>query len=155
MKKLFSGQSLFEVLFAIAMVAIILTGVVSLGTASVRNTSFSSNQGLAARYARETIDWLRQERDGDWNNIASRVTLDPWCITDINAGWPGSSGSCDSTNNISGASNLFREVTLTFAGDNEIAAEIAVEWTDSQGLHQEILNTVFVNWQEAAGVPIN
>ena len=42
-----SGQSLFEVVFAIAVVAIIISGVVALSATTVRNSSFSRNNALA------------------------------------------------------------------------------------------------------------
>src|SRR3989304_3745944 len=67
MKKIFIlGQSLYEVVFAIGIAAIIITGVLVVSTTSVRNSTFSKNNSQATKYAQEAMEWLRAERDVDW-----------------------------------------------------------------------------------------
>ena len=67
------GQSLFEVVFAVAIAAMILVGIVSLATTSTRNSIFSRNNSQATKYAQEVVEWLREERDKDWINLSSHI----------------------------------------------------------------------------------
>jgi Tfp pilus assembly protein PilV len=152
-KKTEKGQSLFEIIFVIAIVALVLVGIVSLSATTVRNTDTSSNQVLAARHTRETVDWLRNERDIDWGSVSDRAGVhtgagNTYCINAVGS-WPGSAGECAAIDFISGT-NLQREVVLRYTNalENEVSVTIEVSWTDSQGLHQEIINTTLVDWNQ-------
>lgn len=144
-----TGQSLYEVMFAIAVAAIILTGIVSLSTASIRNSAFSRNNALATHYAQEAVEWLRQERDIDWDVIyalSSSGSGSRYCLSELSSGLAG--GSCSSTEVI--PNTIFRrEVVLIIqgAGSNEFQAEISVEWTDANGVHEVKTITKYTNWQ--------
>jgi type II secretory pathway pseudopilin PulG len=143
-----SGQSLFEVVVALGIAAVILTGVVGLTTSSIRNSTFSRNNSLAARYAQETIEWLRTERDSDWTTFANRSVGGAgqrWCLTANPISWPGTSGPCGASNVIAGTV-FTRELTMTL-GTNSIEASVVVSWTDSQGTHQVRNGTLFTNWR--------
>jgi type II secretory pathway pseudopilin PulG len=149
------GQSLFEIVFVIAIVALILIGIVSLSVTSVRNSDTSSNQALAARYARETVDWLRQQRDVGWSNLATNSSAwdsagpRTWCLESVETSWPASDGNCSATSFIS-ETNLLREVSLQFTdvNNNKIKAGVSVRWIDSQGTHEKIINTTFIDWNQ-------
>ena len=45
------GQSLFEIMFAVAIAALITTGIVVLSTDSVKNSSFSKDKTVASKLA--------------------------------------------------------------------------------------------------------
>src|SRR3989344_7941590 len=110
-KRIFYGQSLFEIIFVIAITALILTGVVSLSAVSVRNSDTSSNKTLSSKYLREATDFLRMQRDTDWTSFSARASDAgiTWCLKDL-VTWPALSGTCATTDFISGTNNLFREV---------------------------------------------
>ena len=50
------GQSLLEVMVALAVSTLVLTSLVSAVVVSVRNARFAKNQSLATKYAQEGID---------------------------------------------------------------------------------------------------
>ncbi len=139
-KKIFQGQSLFEVLFALAVAALILTAVVSLATLSIRNSSSSRDRTLATSHAQDAVEWLREERDNDWSYLSLHINT--YCLRSLS--WP-SSGACEDTDYISGT-RLRREVVLTLPETTKIEANINVKWTDSQGTHEQITIARFTDW---------
>lgn len=151
------GQSLFEVVFAVAIVALLLVGVVALTTTSVRNSTFSRNTSLANGYAQEAVEWLREERDESWDTFRSHATPATlnWCLTEPLT-WS-SSSACGSTDYI--ASTIFiRDLTFTCYRDgppavscsnssvNNIEGLVVVSWTDAQGAHDARVITRLANW---------
>ena len=152
MKKIITGQSLFEVLFAITIAAVILIGLVALTTSSIGTSTASRNQSLAIKYSREAIEWLREEREVGWTTFAAYAseTGSTWCLPNLSWANPGECGST-SADMISGT-NLFREIVLTSDSDADpkvIQIELAIEWSDSKGVHIERTITRFTYWKSS------
>lgn len=128
------GQSLFEVIFALAVAALIMVGVVSLAASSIRNTTYSRNNSFATRYVQETSEWLREQRDMNWDYLTSN--LGDSCLGDLNWG-----AGCQVPNTI-----FQRRVNLTLFGADKIEAKIRVSWDDAQGSHEVRSVTRYTNW---------
>lgn len=145
------GQSLFEVVLALGVIAAITVGIVSLTVSSIRNAAFSKNKTLAGRYAQEAIEWLRSERDKNFTVFKTRVQTPPlkWCLTGPDLNWNKHS-ACGVSDYISGSPPLFREVTFsgsTISGSTIIRASVRVYWTDAQGAHEVTSTTLFSDWK--------
>jgi len=141
------GQSLFEVVLALAIAALIIIAIVALATISIRNANFSRNQSLATRYAQEAIEWLRGQRDEDWDAFATRALTPLWCLKSLS--WTGVTtiGECGSSDFIS--DTIFkREVSFTIFDASSIDTEVKVYWEDAQGLHETKTVTTFTDWRE-------
>ena len=140
-----SGQSLFEVVFALAIAAIILVGIVSLATSSIRNTTFARNQSVATRYVQEGVEWLREQRDTDWGTFSPLASPGgtTYCLTDLASGLV--LGICSAGDEIPGTP-FTREIVLTELSVSIIQAHVSVEWTDAQGDHQASAITRLTNW---------
>lgn len=143
------GQSLFEVVVALAIVTLIVVAIVSLATNSIRNASFARNKTSATRYSQEASEWLRGQRDNDWDIFAARSAATPgivWCLSTLS--WPGSAGSCGASTYI-GETLFKREAVLSYpdpADLNNIQADIRTFWVDSQGDHEVKISTYLANW---------
>lgn len=145
-KKNISGQSLFEVVVALAIAGVVLVSIVALTTSSIRNSTFSKNNAQASRYSQEAMEWLRGQRDNDWASFANRSfsgVNTTYCLSSLS--WPASDGGCGSTT-ISGTV-FVREVELTTPSLSSINATVRVSWTDSQGTHTVTNQTLFTNWR--------
>ncbi|TEU02534.1 hypothetical protein E3I18_00780 [Candidatus Woesebacteria bacterium] len=146
MMKYEKGQSLFEVVLALAVAALIIISIVALATISIRNANFSRNQSLATRYAQEAIEWLRGQRDEGWDAFTTRALTPLWCLkslswTDATIGGCGSSGFISDT--------IFkREISFTILDASNIDTEVKVYWQDAQGLHETKTVTTFTDWRE-------
>ena len=164
-----TGQSLFEVIFAIAIAALIMIGVVALGSKTIRNTSFSRNQAIATNYNQESIEWLRGERDAGWDFFISQTALsNSWCLKELS--WTGStdSSACGVNGYVSGSNLFIRQVNFECfrsnfppptplvaqprnCGDFDVdtaRATITTSWTDSQGDHKAESVTSFTDWRK-------
>jgi Tfp pilus assembly protein PilV len=141
------GQSLFEVVIALAISALIIVALVSLASNSIRNATFSRNNTLASRYAQEATEWLRGERDNDINLFMTNVIIPTWCLKDLS--WA-QSASCANNDFVPGTP-FVREVDFTLTtigGKNLVEAAIKVSWEDAQGVHEVNSSTQFTDWRQ-------
>ncbi len=142
-----NGQSLFEVVVAIAISALIIVTIVSLVSNSLRNATFSKNNSQAASYGQQATEWVRSERDNDIAAFVTHATTSIWCFKDLT--WS-ITGACPSNQNIPDTP-FYREGHFTsslVSGKTVIEADIVVSWTDSQGLHQVTSATSFTDWRQ-------
>ncbi|MCX6705599.1 MAG: hypothetical protein NTV24_00635 [Candidatus Woesebacteria bacterium] len=148
--KLEKGQSLFEVVMALGVIAVITVGVVSLSVNAIRNAAFSKNKTLAGRYAQEATEWLRSQRDNDFNIFEDNVQTSPRCFPTTPLNWNGRVGTCLDAEKIPNTP-LFRLIsfsTTTISGKIVIQADIKVYWTDAQGYHEARSATSFTDWRQ-------
>lgn len=151
MTNLEKGQSLFEVIVALGISALIIVALVSLASNSIQNANFSKNKTLAATYAQEASEWLRQQRDSDpatFFDTNTTIQLVPRCFNDLN--WNGYIGGCAEGDFISNTP-FVREITFTqdtTTSKTVIQADITISWTDSQGLHVITNSTSFSDWRQ-------
>jgi Tfp pilus assembly protein PilV len=136
------GQSLFEVLIALAVSALIIISLVSLVNNAIQNAAFSKNKSLASTYAQEATEWLRGQRDSDINTFQTNVATSVWCLQDLS--WT-KSGACATGDEIA-STPFMREVT--FSGTTVVEANIVISWKDSLGDHQVVSATNFADWRQ-------
>lgn len=134
------GQTLFELVVAIAVAVLVVTGIVAVVTVSVRNANFARDQAQATRYGQEAMEWLRQERNKDWATFRGRAASPKWCLKNLSWDTP---VPCSSSDFISGT--YFLRWAELAVSDDSVSALVRVSWTDSQGTHQSRVDTVFNN----------
>jgi type II secretory pathway pseudopilin PulG len=147
------GQSLFEIILALAIATIIIVALVALASSAIRNSNFSKNKTLATRYSQEATEWLRGERDGDFDAFFLKAAIPQYCLSSLV--WAEATvGPCTSGQEITDTP-FFREVgfirsTIIVGGlpKNVVEAEVNVFWTDAQGVHEVKSVTNFTDWRE-------
>ena len=139
------GQSLFEVVVAVGVFALVIAAIVGLSTSSIRNTTFSRNNSLATRYSQEAVEWLRTQRDTNWVSFhAKAISVPPtYCLKGLSWIDIGDCGALDAIPETS----LFRQVDFSDVTATSVTATITTYWTDSQGLHQVEVSTEFTDWR--------
>lgn len=141
-----SGQSLFEVVFAVGMSALIITAVVILAANALSNSTFSKNKALAGRFTQEAVEWLRSQRDENWDDFYNRSLTTVWCLPGVD--WSlAKVGTCDTTDTIVSNSNFQREINFTGVGIGTVETKVAVYWRDGHGLHEVSTITNFTDWR--------
>ncbi len=140
-----NGQSLFEVIIALAVAAIVIVAVVGLTANSIRNASFSRNKTLASRYASDAVEWLRSERDSDIDNFLSNSAL-PYCLPTLS--WD-LARVCNDDDVIVGTP-FIRAVSFsnTSGVTTIVEATVKVYWEDSQGVHDFTTIANFTDWRQ-------
>lgn len=140
------GQSLFEVVFAVGIAALIIVGVVSLSRKSISNADFSKNNALATRYALEAREWIRQQRDSlGWDAFNTKVGYH--CLSNLT--WGNTSNPCGViTGTIFSRTANLSQTTVTINGVNypAVKAEVKVRWIDGSGEHEVKDVSRYTNW---------
>jgi hypothetical protein len=101
---------------------------------------------LTTRHAQEAIEWLRGQRDEDWDAFAIRALTPLWCLKSLS--WSDAiTGGCGSSGFIS--DTIFkREISFTILDASNIDTTVKVYWEDAQGLHETKTVTTFTDWRE-------
>jgi Tfp pilus assembly protein PilV len=146
MKRYNKGQSLFEVILALALSTLIIVALVSLVSNSISNASYSKNKTRATRYTQEATEWLRGQRDADWDAFYANVGVcDPvyvQCLDTI--AW----GDCNICGDAELIGNIFkREVFFTNIAPDSVTVEVKTYWTDAQGTHEVRNSTFLTDWR--------
>lgn len=144
--RLWRGQSLFELVVALGIGALVLVGLMRVSTTSINNIIFSRTQAQATRLAEEAAEWLREERDKDWDTFRDlRANGIAWCLNTLDwsqAQQPGCTGEIAGT-------SFARETTLTSdLSATKIDVLVRVYWTDNLGTHEVRLDSRLTNWRE-------
>jgi len=141
------GQSLFEVVLALAVVTMITVGIVILTTDSLKNSTFSKSKNLSTKYSQEVMEWLRTQRDEDYSLFLENSLTPVYCMNSLSLG---NSGACSSGEVINGT-NLTRELYFTRSllnGKTLVEALVVVSWSDSQGYHEARSTANFTDIRE-------
>lgn len=128
-QKLQLGQSMIEVLAALAVVIIVLVGLVGGVTYSVRNASFARDQSLATQSAQKLIEEAREKRDDDPEGFFADVD-----------------GQCDLSLVKEGIFYKKRECTFDFV-TNAVTVVVTVAFPEEAGPHGSKLETTLTNWK--------
>lgn len=148
------GQSLFELVIAIGISALIIVVLVSLVSSALQNAAFAKNETLAGKLAQESTEWLRGQRDSDINIFITNVSSYPYevarCFNSL--AWT-AVGPCGVGDNIAGLfvrQISFKQVNAVIDGviKNIIQANVSVSWTDSKGIHEVTNATNFSDWRQ-------
>lgn len=140
-----SGFSLVEVLVFVTVVSLFFVVAAAVSSFSLQISKTNENKILATRYAEELVEWLRGEKEADWNTFSYR-SGNTYCFKTAPINSWGSQGSCNESYDLQ---NLFdREVTITpTGGDNQLNIAISVTWEDSQNTFEVPIRTVFSRFE--------
>lgn len=125
----------------------IVIAVVILSTNSISNSLFSRNKTLASRFSQEAVEWLRSERESNFNNFSQFADFDTYCLVSLTFS---NTGQCNSDEIIVDTvfkRELFFEKQLS-SGKTIIDATVVTSWNDSQGLHESRSVTSFSDIRE-------
>jgi len=144
MNKIFQkGQSLFEVVLALSIVTLVLVALVTLSTTSVRNTTQSSDRSGATSASQELIEWLREQRDNDWDIFVAETSGGTYCFSDLS--WPAAPGGCG-TLTMDGVHRREVDFLHTGAPTTTVKATVNITWDEGSGTSEVKTITEFTDW---------
>jgi len=147
MRKFKSGQSVFEVILALGLITLIMVAVVALAGISIKNSSYSRSSTLATRNSEAALEWLRGQRDENYDDFYTRAENLKWCLPNLN--WNDASiGKCGDEDLIEGTT-LKREVEFNIDSLDSTSVEtlVKVYWSDAGGYHEVSSVTDFSDWR--------
>lgn len=124
------GDTLIEVLIALAVATVIISAITVLGTTSLSNAKFVANQDQASKYAQEGLEIVRQIRNSNYVGFASYNGV--YCLAKGTTSLGTAVTSCTTPN----IDNKFvRSVQITQnggCGANLANTTVLVSWTDGK-----------------------
>jgi len=134
MKKYESGQSIIELLAALAVFTLVVVALMMVTTISVRNATFAKNQALATKYGQASIEEARDLRDnnkGDFFDTSSAVY-----------------NFCDERSDGEiGDSFTIDRICEYQPAEKRMKVTVNVTWKDARGTHQSALSTFLSKWE--------
>lgn len=125
------GQTLIEVLIALAAAVAIISAIVITVVTSLSNVEFTKNQNLASQYAREGMEVVRQMARNSWPTFTTYTAVN-YCLsqgsTTLSAMPPNGCGQ-----NVIGI--FVRQITInqtSISCQNNAKVTSTVSWTDSK-----------------------
>lgn len=143
MKKSTKGQTLAEVVVAIGVVVLLVTGLVVGTSVSLKASQYGKARSQAVQYAQEAIEIARNVRDNGWTTFATYGGVSPvsWCL-DKSGVWTAMSDSCSAN-----IDNFYtRQVTLTWI-DPKMKVDVSVSWIDGNKTYTMPITTYFTQWK--------
>lgn len=125
------GQSLIEVLIALAASVAVVSAIVVTVITSLSNAEFTKNQNLATQYSREGIEILRQMAKNSWTGFKNNDKVN-YCLDKNNILTPMAGLNCGK--NISGFFDRQIIINPNSPADcaNSIKISSKVFWSDSK-----------------------
>jgi hypothetical protein len=130
------GQSLFEIVVAISLIALICITIISLTTISLKNNIRSRNKSIASGFAQEAYEWLREQKSEDWGAFYSKSSAvgETYCFSSLLGDPFTNTGICDGTagDTIADKENFERTVFLQRqVSPDVVLIDINVDWVES------------------------
>lgn len=126
------GQSLIEVLIALAAAVAIVAAIAVAVITSLSNVEFTKNQNLATQYSREGIEIVRQMAKDNWTSFSNLNSVN-YCLaqgsttlTVMNA------GGCGKNVSIFVRQITINQNAISCSGSTKIIS--SVSWSDSKCL---------------------
>lgn len=145
------GQSLIEVVIALAVAVIIAVALVGLTVIALRNAQFAKTQNTATRLSQEGVEKTRSWRDNNWVDFSSRkgttYMLDSSCqfLPSLSCTTTGASCAIAGNENHLVNGQFLRCVTLTDGGTDQVNVTVVTKWQDGSGDHESRTETFLSN----------
>jgi len=144
------GFSLVEVLVFITVLGFFFVAAVSVTTFNLKNMKVQEHKILATRYAEEGIEWLKQEKEDDWQLFTthddSGGSGTTFCLNSLD--WNNKS-DCNESYAL-GPPNIFKRNLLIINSGNpvdRISTDITVSWLENSVEQKIVLKSVSNLWE--------
>lgn len=150
-KKRKNGFTLLEVLVFSALSSLVFVAITRVGVMSIKNAKLAEHTVIATHAAEELQEWVRGEKEEEWNVFLAKAALTPgltYCVNTIPASITDlvSSTGCGTSYTLL---NIFkRDLTLTrnVAG-TQVTVAITVSWFEGNNVETVPIRTVFSVWE--------
>ncbi|MFA6016526.1 MAG: type II secretion system protein [Patescibacteria group bacterium] len=144
--------SLVEVLVFVSILSLFFITALSITTFSIRNLKIQEHKILATRYAEEGIEWLKQEKEDDWQNFTLHDdgTGTTYCLNSNPLDWTNQSTNCNDIYSLGSPVGIFKRVLMiTNSGTpvDSIVANMTVSWKENNTVQSVILKSVLNLWE--------
>lgn len=144
------GFSLIEVLVFITIISLFFITAVTITVFSLKNSITQQYRILATRFAEEGMEWVKQEKEDDWQVIAlhddSGGAGVSFCLNSLD--W-NTKTDCNGAYSL-GPPNIFKRVLIITNSGNpvdRITVNVTVSWLENTLEQQITLKSVLNLWE--------
>ncbi len=143
MKKSTSGQTLVEVVVAIGVVVLLVTGLIVSTSVSLKASQYGKMRSLSTQYAQEAIEATRNLKDSGWSTFSGYGAVQPisWCFNKA-GDWTQMVGACSPN-----IDNFYTRVVTFTWDDPRMKVDVVVAWVDGAKTYSSTLSTFFTQWK--------
>jgi len=158
------GQSLIEVIIAIAIATLIIVALINATITGMKNAQFSRNKETSVKLSQEGMEWIRVQRDNlSWDAFNDPALLGQTLCLNTLSNWSlltSANSDCSATDLNCGYSlgnNIFKRMFFINTdaaicppngSDNPLKITVTVCWKDSTStVHKSEQTSCFSNWQ--------
>lgn len=154
--------SLIEVLIFVTILSVFLVASASIITISMHQNTLQINKLKAVHYNDQLFEWIRSEKEIDWNNVVTKATSLPsgsvYCFCTEDMSWSTAPIEADQSNCcptlLSGIFKRYLTITTStyaptgFTPSSQIEITIYGDWQEAGNSHSTKLHTLFSPWEE-------
>lgn len=147
MKKSPAGFSLIEVLIFVTILSLFFIVAITITTFNLRNLKLQEHKILATRYAEEGVEWIKQEKEDDWQVFASHgATSLNYCLNSLD--WS-TLTDCGSSYTLGPPFIFKRSLIITNSGSpiNKATIELTVSWLDNDIVQKVVIKSIVYLWE--------
>ena len=142
--------SLIEVLIFVTILSVFLIISAAVITVSMRQNTLRINSLKATHYSGQLLEWIRNEKEIDWNTIIKKDTSTgtTYCFNDEALSiWP-TEGLCAAAEyGLAGAYKRYALIKNIGTPPSKIEVTIYTEWQEAGNNYSTKLHTVFSLWE--------
>ncbi len=140
------GQSMVEAVVVIGVVVMLVTGLVTATTTTLRSGQMSKSRVQALRYAKEGLEVVRIIKDADWNLIPQ--TSKQYCLGKGEQALVNESLPCAKTiDNTYSRTVAFADSGACTAASSCRSVTVTVTWSESGQDKSVALTSFLTNWR--------
>lgn len=144
-----SGFSLIEVLIFITVISLFFVSAAAVVSVVVKNMKVNEHKILGTRFAQEAVEWLRSEKEVDWNAFAERApssgTPVEYCLNSL--AW--NSMPCDySLKTLYQRTVTLKSIESVGGYKYQVDVSVLVKWNEPGRAYSIPINTTFSIWEQ-------
>ncbi len=142
--------SLVEVLIFVSILSLFLVTAASVITVSLHQNTLQINKLKATHYNDQLLEWIRGEKEIDWNTLLIQAGNNRYCFSNLNPSWGPT--IIDSSQCPYDLDSLYRRyavfATIGSAPSQQVEVTVYTEWQDGGNNYSTSLHTVLSPWQD-------
>ncbi len=144
------GFSIIEVLIFTLLSSIVLIGMSYATLLSVANSRASQNKTRSTRYIGQAQEWLKGQKEIDWNRFVAALNEETYCINDIPLVIEDLSlvvGACESDD--FNLNNFKRELIITDINSDqtEVTYTVKTYWHNGPNINTSQVSSLLAQWE--------
>ncbi len=144
-----SGFSLIEVLIFITVMSLFFVSAAAVVSVVVKNMKVNEHKILGTRFAQEAVEWLRSEKEVDWNSFSERAPSNgapaEYCLNSL--AW--NSMPCDySLKTLYQRTVTLKSIESVGGYKYQVDVSVMVKWNEPGRAYSVPINTTFSIWEQ-------